>query len=202
MAKIGILGGTFDPIHNGHIELAKTALKELSLDRIIFIPAYIPPHKTGRRISKEQDRIRMTELAIEDIEEFSVSDIEVVLQGKSYTARTLTELKKEYEQLVFIMGADSFMALDSWYHPEIIFEKAVIACAYRDNISRETLLSKADEYRKKYNGESVILHMSNIAISSTEIRKMLSNNDNEAIKSLISPKVYKYIKENNLKYEV
>jgi nicotinate-nucleotide adenylyltransferase len=193
---VGIFGGTFDPIHNGHIKLALTAYRELCLDKVIIIPAYIPPHKTDKKISAEIHRVNMTKLAVKEYPFFEVSTLEIDRKGKSYTADTLTTLKEQYERLVFILGADSYMALDSWYHPEIIFDKAEIACAYRDGIDRKVLEEKADEYRAKYNGISHILGMPDTDISSSEIRAMLL--ENKDVKGLVPDIVIKYIKDNKL----
>ena len=198
--SVGIFGGTFDPIHNGHIKLAKTAYEELALDKVIIIPAYIPPHKMGKRITDESHRVNMTKIATEEYPFFEVSTIEIDRKGKSYTADTLTTLKEQYNRLVFITGADSYMALDKWYRPDIIFKHAEIACAYRDGIDREELCKKSEEYSERYNGVSHILHMPDIDISSTEIRELVSNN--KSVKGLISDKVIEYIKDNKLYEEI
>ena len=121
MIRTGIFGGTFDPVHYGHIRLAETAYNELSLDKVIFMPAYIPPHKADNIVSDWEHRVNMLKLAISDIPYFNISFLEKELQGRSYTARTLSILKEKYEALVFIMGADSFMNLDGWYHPCLLY---------------------------------------------------------------------------------
>ena len=198
--SVGIFGGTFDPIHNGHIKLAITAYEELGLDKVIIIPAYIPPHKTGKRITDESHRVNMTKIATEEYPFFEVSTIEIDRKGKSYTADTLTTLKEQYNRLIFITGADSYMALDKWYRPDIIFEKAEIACAYRDGIDREELCQKSEEYSKRYNGISHILHMPDTDISSTEIRELISQD--KSVEGLISDRVIEYIKDNKLYEEI
>ncbi len=192
----GVLGGTFDPIHIAHIRLAQHAYNELELEKVIFIPAYIPPHKTGRAITHEKHRLEMTRLAVEGHEGFEVSDMELKLSGASYTARTLTLLSGEHEELVFILGADSFMALDSWYHPEIIFEKAAVACAARDGVSRDSLAAKAEFYRDKYGAKTHILNMADTDVSSTDIREALERGQNPG--GLIPGRVYEYILQNGL----
>lgn len=198
--SVGIFGGTFDPIHNGHIKLALTAYRELCLDKVIIIPAYIPPHKTENRITDEIHRVNMTRLAVEEYPFLEVSTLEIDRKGKSYTADTLTTLKEQYSRLVFVLGADSYMALEGWYHPEIIFEKAEIACAYRDGIDRIVLEEMADKYKIQYNGVSHILGMPDTDISSTDIRKMISQD--EDIKGLVPDIVMTYIKDNKLYEEI
>lgn len=195
MSLTGIFGGTFDPIHKGHLKLAKTAYEELSLKKVVFMPAYIPPHKTEDKITAEVHRMEMTRLATESCPYFEVSDFEIRLQGASYTARTLEKLADKYDGLVFIVGADSFMAIDKWYHPETIFANAQVACAYRDGISRDTLETKAREYKDQYNGVCHILHMPDTDISSTDIRNGIHK---EEVKELLPQAVYSYIQENGL----
>ena len=197
---VGIFGGTFDPIHNGHLKLAKTAKTELNLDKVIFMPAYIPPHKQNKNVTPGEHRLMMTKLATSDMDYFDVSDLEMRLEGASYTARTLTTLKESYDRLVFIVGADSFMALDKWYHPEIIFEKAEIACAYRDGINENMLSDKAEEYALRFNAVCHVLHMDGLDVSSTLIREKLRKNIKPD--GLIPESVYEYIKENGLYHEV
>lgn len=192
----GILGGTFDPIHLAHLRLASHAYRELGLEKVIFMPSYIPPHKIGRNITSEQHRLAMTRLAIEEYGCFEVSDMELGLSGASYTARTLTLFHEEHERLVFIVGADSFMALDDWYHPEIIFENAEIACACRDGISADRLNDRAKFYKDKYGGISHILRMEDTDISSTAIRRMLA--DGKDVSSYIPKAVCEYIRQNGL----
>ncbi len=192
----GIFGGTFDPVHNGHIRLAETAYGELGLDRVIFIPAYIPPHKSDRSITSEVHRLGMLKTALEDIPYMDVSDIEICRKGRSYTADTLAILKKTYENIIFIMGADSFMALEEWYRPEQIFRLAKIACAYRDGTGRKLLLEKASYYEKKYDAECYVLHMPDTDISSSSIREIIKSHKD--FSGLVPKKTADYIKENGL----
>ncbi len=192
----GILGGTFDPVHNAHIRLAVHAYNELHLEKVIFIPAYIPPHKTDRIITGEKHRLEMTKLAVRDFAEFEVSDIELKLSGASYTARTLTFLAEQNKNLVFILGADSFMALDSWYHPEIIFAKARIACACRDGIDAQNIKDKSDFYGRKYGAVTHLLRMDDTDISSTRIRRLIAEGKDAG--EYLPAAVYEYIRENGL----
>ncbi|MGN0369786.1 MAG: nicotinate (nicotinamide) nucleotide adenylyltransferase [Butyrivibrio sp.] len=191
----GILGGTFDPVHNAHLSLAECAYKELDLEKVIFIPAYIPPHKQERNITDEYHRIRMLELATDGHEEYEISDIEIQMKGASYTARTLTILKEKYDNMVFILGADSFLALENWYHPEIIFQKAHIACAARNDVELSELELKAHFYEAKYNGVCHILHMPDTPISSTLVREQLSR---DIKPDCIPDAVFDYIQNNGL----
>ena len=120
MRRIGILGGTFDPVHNGHLLLGEQAYREYGLDEIWFMPSHVPPHKKDHFITDGAARIRMLELATESIPYFTVSDFEMGREGNTYTAQTLALLKEAYPdiEVYFIIGADSLYQLESWYHPE------------------------------------------------------------------------------------
>ena len=114
--KIGMFGGSFNPIHNGHIELAKAMYKELKLDKLLIMPSYIPPHKFVDSAAFPDQRFEMCCLAAKDIDGFEVSNIEIKRQGASYTYLTLKELKAIYpeDELYLLMGADMFMTLQDW----------------------------------------------------------------------------------------
>ena len=126
--RIGIYGGTFNPIHAAHVHLVREFIKRLSLDRVILIPTGTPPHKATHQLASGADRIEMCRLAAADIAEcpVTVSDIEVLRTGKSYTADTMTELKAQYpdDELFLLMGEDMFCTVEKWYHPERIFRRS------------------------------------------------------------------------------
>lgn len=198
MRRIGIFGGTFNPIHKGHTMLAKYCMDELKLDKVILIPTYKPPHKESNDLANESDRINMCRLACESYEEFEVSDIEIKRKGKSYSYQTLTSLKEIYcrDDLFFIMGADMFLSLDKWKNPEIIFQKASIIAVPRDISS----VGKLEEYYKNVissmGAKAYILPNPVMQVSSTYIRENIENYN--TVKELIDSKVYDYIISNNL----
>ena len=194
--RIGIMGGSFDPIHNAHIKLAEYAYKELNLEKVIFIPAYIQPFKKDRKVTDEVHRVRMLKLALMEYKEFEVSDIEIQMKGESYTARTLEALSKTYSNMVFILGADSYETLDKWYHPEQIFKYASIACAHRDGSTPEHLNKLSQEYGQRYNGTTYFLHMPDTDISSTDIRRAIC--EGKDVTNIIPRNVFEYIRENGL----
>lgn len=196
MGKVGILGGSFDPVHNAHIKLAECAFKELKLDKVIFMPAHIQPFKANNMVTDKNHRLNMLKLAVLKYPYFEVSDLEIRMGGKSYTARTLTELRKEYEELVFILGADSYLSLSKWYMPEKIFGLAEIACAVREDVDMSVLMQKELEYINDFQGKTTFLKMERTDISSTEIRDAIVNDKN--ITNLIDKEVYAYIRKNNL----
>lgn len=189
--QIGVIGGSFDPVHNAHISLAEHAYRELGLSKVIFMPAHIQPFKTDKEVTDEGHRINMLKLAIKEYPYFEVSDLEMRLGGKSYTARTLTELKKNYDNIVFILGADSYMGLSSWYKPEIIFSTAEIACAVRDDVDMTDLVEKSEEYTRTFGAKTHFLKMPRTDISSTMLREMLSKG--EFPQEYMSREVWDYI---------
>ena len=195
--RIGIMGGTFNPPHMGHINAAKTALKGIPLDRVIFIPTGVPPHKEMAKDSATTvERLHMTSLAAESIGA-GVSDIEIRREGKSYTADTLSYLKEQNpdDELWLIMGTDMFLSLESWRSPETIFRLAKIAVVPRNYDDIKKLSDQVTHLREKYGAESVVLDCEVIEISSTELRKKLREGKAEA---LVPESVYKYIVKNQL----
>lgn len=201
MSKIGILGGTFNPIHNGHILLADYCKKRLKLDRIILIPTYIPPHKSSKELANEIHRLNMCETAIKNLDSFSVSDIEIKRHGKSYTCDTLTSLKELYpnDTLCFIVGADMFLTLDKWKNPKLIFEKAEIAAVPRNLSDCDDLKNYYDSVLVKLGAKAHILENPVMQVSSTFIRENIRNFN--IIKPLIDRNVYEYIVKNKLYQE-
>lgn len=198
MSKIGIIGGTFNPIHNGHTLLALYCKEKLNLDKVIFIPTYTPPHKSDKDLASEVHRFNMCNIAVQNYPDFSVSDIEIKRKGKSYTYETLTSLKEIYpnDTLYFITGADMFLTLEKWKNPEIIFDKAVIAAVPRNLSDSEMLNSHYQNFLKPLGAKACILDEPVLSVSSTFIRENIENYD--LIKSLIDRNVYEYIVKNNL----
>ena len=131
--KIGIMGGTFNPIHNAHLMMAQAAYEQYKLDEIWFMPSAKPPHKNQDEIAEKEHRKRMVQFAIDKIPYFKISNIEYKRAGKTYTYDTLVELKKEREDahFYFIMGGDSLAQFEQWYHPELVIKQAVLLAAAR-----------------------------------------------------------------------
>jgi nicotinate-nucleotide adenylyltransferase len=189
--KLGILGGLFDPIHFGHISLCREAQKQFDLDRILFIPSYHPPHK--HKVSSYKHRRKMVELAIKDIPDFLLSDLESEIEGPSYTVMTLTRLVQKYPdfELYFIIGSDNLKKMEEWYQPEKIFQMATVVMGNRPG--EEGLRSGQFEGRLK----RIEIHP--MDISSTEIREAVRNN--RTINEYVPPLVAKYIAEEGLYVE-
>lgn len=198
--KIGILGGTFNPIHNGHLELAKYCQTVLSLDKVIFIPTYTPPHKASTELADCLHRLNMCTLALKGIDSFEVSDIEIKRKGKSYSYQTLTSLKEIYpnDTLYFIMGADMFLTLANWKNPKIIFQKSIIVTIPRSESNKYDLQKYYDTVLKSLGAKAEILDESVTQVSSTFIRENISQGTCSKIINLIDKNVFEYIKKYNI----
>jgi len=198
MSRIGILGGTFNPIHNGHIQMAKYSHDAAKLDKVILMPTFVPPHKESTNLVSCEHRLNMCKLACLNLPYAEVSDFEIKLEGKSYTYRTLELLKshnKNYE-FFFIVGADMFLSMQNWKNPEIIFELATVIAIPRDEDSVSELKEHYNNVLKKMGAKAIVLKDSVLTVSSTYIRDNIDNQS--ALQSLIDSRVYNYIKENNL----
>ena len=170
--KIGILGGTFNPIHNGHLMLAKEAYEQHSLDKVWIMVSPNPPHKAGTTIVDVTHRNNMAKAAIEPYDFMEFSDYEQRREGFIYTAETLTLLKKDFpeNEYYFIIGGDSLENIEKWYHPEIVLANCVLLAAGRDDLFNEALIARINELNAKYNADIRLVKMQPMDVSSTEIR--------------------------------
>ncbi len=189
---IGILGGSFDPPHRGHIRLAEIAREELGLDSVILVPAGTPPHKTLSGGASGQDRLNMARLASGERDWLTVSDIEICREGKSYSFDTVTALKAQFpgEKFCFICGTDMLLSLHKWYRAEELLKLTAFVAMARDR-EEYGLLCEAAEKLRAIGGEIYVLNREPMVMSSTDFRK---NHDASAL----SPAVYSYIKEKKL----
>lgn len=197
--KTGIFGGAFNPIHNGHLNLAKKYLEVLNLDRTIFIPTALPPHKTDRFLASKEDRFNMLELAISDCEEFEISDIEFQRQGKSYTYDTLCLLREKYpnDDFYLIIGADQFLTFNLWYRYRDILDIASICTAARENGNqREKIIDFSNKLDGLDKNRFHLLNSDAVEVSSSQVREKIKKG--EDVSSLIPEKVYNYIVEKGL----
>ncbi len=195
MEKIGIFGGTFDPPHIAHLIIAEEVLFSLSLSKILFIPAYYPPHKTT--VTSFEHRFKMLTLAIENNEKFTISDIEKKIKENyniktSYSIYTIRELKKIYfrDKLYFIIGSDQYIEFKNWYKPEEILKEIKICVFLRYGYPLK------EEVKEEYKENLIFLQVSQLAINSSEIRERIKNN--KPFRYFLPEKVYKYIIENKL----
>ena len=195
--RIGIFGGSFNPVHNAHTNLAAAFVKKLKLDKLLIIPTAIPPHKVCDNTVDADHRLNMCRLAFEAVKKCEVCDIEIKRQGISYTADTLTQLKAIYPDSEFflIMGADMFMSFDTWREPEKIISMAALCAVPRNEDDVSALSEKEKEYRAR-GAVTVILDMKKSDISSTMVRKLVF--DDGSFSKYVDPKVEKYIYANYL----
>lgn len=196
--RIGILGGTFDPIHIGHLILAQEAYHKFNLDTIYIMPNANPPHKDFDQISDVSHRINLIELAIADNEHFQLSTVETDETQKSYTYATLTKLHENHPEsdLFFILGADSLFSIEKWKYPERIFKNCTLIAAIRDELDKNDLDRQIDYLSDKYNCNIERLTSFHIEISSKMIRKRVASN--EPIQYYVTKDVENYIYENRL----
>ena len=200
MQKIAVFGGTFNPIHNGHLHIAEEFAKRLKADKVIFIPANIPPHKQAPDLAPAARRLKMCRMAAEENHIFQVSNIEIRRGGASYTSETLEQLKLIYPdaELFLLMGEDMFLTLEQWHDPQTIFRLATVCAAPRSSSKRSRLKSYASHLAEK-GVRTFIEDISYLPVSSTIVREAVKAG--RSISSLVPKKVERYILENRLYME-
>ena len=199
MSKIGIFGGTFNPIHLGHIRLGQLVLDEIKLDKILYIPDNTPPHKSDKDLACGEDRLNMINISLKDHIDMESSDIELKREGKSYSFETLLEFKKLYpnDELYLITGADMFLTLDKWREPETIFKTANIIGVPRVKSDFEKMEEYAEKVIKPMGAKVFMLSQTVFdTASSTYVRENID--DYQKIKDMITREVYRYITEKGL----
>ncbi|MFC1568607.1 nicotinate-nucleotide adenylyltransferase [bacterium] len=193
--QLGLFGGTFNPIHHGHLIIADALIKNLSLDRIIFIPAALPPHKQTQTICAAEHRYRMIELAIQSCPEFSVSDYEFSRAQISYTIDTVEAFKEKYKSdlLYLIIGADSLNEIHTWRQPDRLFEMIRIVVVNRPGVN-------FNDIDPKYRDNVLWSNAPLIEISSSHIRQQVKAQ--QSIRFLVPQAVEDYIREKRLYQDI
>lgn len=197
--KIGIMGGTFNPIHNGHLILGQTAFEQFGLDEVLFMPNKKPYYKKMNSAVTDSQRCDMVRLAIRDNDAFTFSDIEIEREGSTFTIDTLRILTEENPdcEYYFIMGADSLFHFDSWREPEEITKLAVLLVATRESMASFDIDSQIEYLQNEYEDARIeCLFSPSLEISSSQLRKRCR--DGKSIRYLVPDSVASYIKENQL----
>ncbi len=189
MSPVGIIGGTFDPIHFGHLITAQAVKEIRSLKKIIFIPCYISPHKKDQGNGDAIHRFEMIKQAITGVEGFEVSDFEIKKGGVSYTIDTLKKFRKEYSNIELIIGFDNLVKFDSWKEPDEIVKLAQLVVMKRK-------IDKMPKDKNRFFNSAVIVDTPLIEINATDIRERVK--EGSAIDFLVPEKVKEYIYNSNL----
>ncbi len=193
--RVGVLGGSFDPVHLGHLKLAETAYEQARLDRVVFVPAGYQWRKADREMAPAGDRCEMLRLAIAGQPQFELSTLEVEREGPSYSDVTLEALKEKWPhaELIFILGRDALDDLPNWHAPERVLELATLAVAGRVGDDGS---AASEALPGGLRGRVIWLDMPPVAISATEIRERVRNG--RSVDHLVPAGVSKYIADNRL----
>ena len=193
------MGGTFDPVHFGHLLIAENAAQQYQLDEVWFMPTGYSPHKEQKYITDDEHRCRMIHLAIEDNPGFILSLEEVESERTNYTYQTLEELQKKYpeNEFYFILGGDSLKNFETWRYPERVLNATYILAAVRDDMEGDAFWQQVSYLEQKYNAKGIFaLRTPNSSISSREIRQRIYNQ--KTVRYMLPEKVRAYILENGL----
>jgi nicotinate-nucleotide adenylyltransferase len=212
--RIGLFGGTFDPIHNGHVKAAERVQDIFSFDRILFIPSYIPPHKESGNVASAAHRLKMVELALTSFERFSPSSIEIDAKGTSYSIVTLSRIKKMFPEtdIFFLLGVDAFLEIETWKDYSDVLEQCSFIVMSRPGYclgdAKGTLTEKYNQRMvevsepmlkdKKgfFNHKIYLLSIQSLDVSSSEVRERVGTH--QSIVGMVPESVENYIKERRL----
>ncbi|MBI6871685.1 nicotinate-nucleotide adenylyltransferase [Clostridium aciditolerans] len=202
MIKKAIFGGTFDPIHNGHLYIAYEALYKLGLDKIIFMPSGNPPHKLGKTITDGFLRYEMVKMATRGEERFDISDYEIRKSNLSYTYETLKYFNNIEPDTAwhFLTGVDCLMDIDNWKNSEEIFKLCKFIVFNRPGYSMKNIQEQKNKVEKRYANEIIFLDVPLLDISSTNIRNAVMKEKN--VSYLLPESVYNTIKQLNLYLDI
>jgi len=196
--KVGILGGTFNPIHNGHLYMGENALTELGLDQVIYIPSGVSYMKNPDEILEGEIRLKMVELALEYNQSFSSSDMEIKRCGPSYSVDTISQIKESNPDwdIYFLVGADTAYTILSWYKTAELLSLCHLVVVYREGQSVEELEQQCNILRERFLADVILLSAPGICVSSTRIRQLIK--DKQDVSEYLPEAVVKYIIQNNL----
>ncbi|MCR5687140.1 MAG: nicotinate-nucleotide adenylyltransferase [Lachnospiraceae bacterium] len=198
--KTGILGGTFNPIHIGHLMLAENAMEYCGLDEVLIMPSGCSYFKDQNEVAAKEHRMNMTALAIEDNPGFVLSSIEADREGNSYTCETLQTLCEMNDNVryYYIIGSDTLFSMESWKDPEEIFNRCTVVCALRSEEEKDQVRQKASELKDRFGADIIIMDIPAVPVSSTMVRTLMSKG--MSCRYYLDDKVRDYIKKNRLYY--
>ncbi|MBR2431963.1 MAG: nicotinate (nicotinamide) nucleotide adenylyltransferase [Clostridia bacterium] len=203
MLRVGVYGGAFSPIHNGHIATAKAFMEKMWLDVLFVVPTGEGPWKDiSKGYVSARDRLRMCELAFEGVEGVIVSDIEIRRQGPSYTVDTLRQLKDDDRRLFLLCGTDVIMKIGNWADADELFSLCYPTYIRRESDEEldEKIIERIAEYKQKYGKNVVKIVAPVVELSSSEVRKMIASGND--ISGVVPPAVADYIKERGLYLDI
>lgn len=195
--NIALFGGSFNPIHSGHIKLIETIKQNFDIHKFLLMPTAVSPHKSNAEMATSEHRLNMCKLACKHLDYVEVSDLEIKRQGKSYTYLTISDLKELYpdDNLFLVVGADMFMSFESWRNFQYILSNVSLIAVPRDDVNNEEMVNYS-RILENYGAECYILKDSVMDVSSSEIRHKVKNKID--ISQLLDTNVLKYIKDNSL----
>lgn len=199
MGTLGVLGGSFDPVHLGHLTLASDALEQAGLDKVIFMPVHRQPFKLDTVLSPDEDRLAMLRDATADHPGFQVSDLEIRAGGISYTYRTLRKLREDYglgQATALITGTDTFLKIHTWMNAAELLSENCIVVGNRPGYKEDALHAQADALAQAYGTQVRIINNRRLSISATEIRRRVR--EGLPIGDLVPPAVERYIAQHGL----
>lgn len=198
--RIGIYGGSFDPVHNGHINAARNFMEELSLDKIIIVPAYCSPFKKGLAVTPSQHRLNMCNIAFGNTEGFEVSDVEILREDEGYMSDTVAQIREQYPdaELFLLLGSDQLLIFQKWHAWSKITDEATVAAAAR-TWDDDAAMEAAAAVLRSYGAEVIIVPIDVKELSSSDVREAVRRGDD--ISAMVPPGVAEYIWDNYLYYE-
>lgn len=194
---IGIMGGTFNPIHLGHIQIAVKAHEQFNIPHILVMPSGQPSsYKDTSLVVDASHRCAMIELSIKEYPYMSLSTMEIERTGPTFTSDTLKILKNSYDYIYFLIGADSLYALETWHDPEYVMTNCHILAANRDNHTKTQLDNRIEYLKKTYNANISLISMDNVYISSSDIRQRIKQH--LPVNNMLNKEAEQYILDNHL----
>lgn len=197
--KIGIMGGTFDPVHNGHLMLGNYAYKLFRLDEVWFLPNGNPPHKSSVSIETvAESRVEMVQMAIQPFTHFRLEKYEVERREVSYSYQTMQYFQDQYpeHEFYFIVGADSLFSIEKWVHPEKLLRACILLAAYRNGKDTQEMLSQIHYLSRKYECDIRLMNTPDVAVSSSDIRRRIK--EGLSISGFVPKAVENYIVKKHL----